>query len=70
MLIAFASRRKGQEKLDDQSLGKLGVTFGVLRRLGFSEERVFECLKVIPTVELEDAFDWVNINGSFEGIEC
>lgn len=53
---------KRPEKLDDKYLGKLGLAFGVLRRLGFSEERVFECLKAIPTVELEDALDWLYLN--------
>lgn len=40
-------------------LSRLGVTYGVLRRLGFSEERVEECLRAISGVELEEAFDWV-----------
>ncbi|KAG9018209.1 hypothetical protein FRB90_011844, partial [Tulasnella sp. 427] len=52
-------RRKAPKKADDENLGKFGVTFGVLRRLGFSEERVLECLTAIPSVELEDALDWL-----------
>lgn len=40
-------------------LGRLGITYGVLRRLGFSEERVEECLWAINGTELEEAFDWV-----------
>ena len=40
-------------------LGRLGITYGVLRRLGFIEEKVEECLRAINGVELEEAFDWV-----------
>ena len=40
-------------------LSRLGITYGVLRRLGFSEERVEECLDAINGTELEEAFDWV-----------
>ena len=38
---------------------RLAVTYGVLRRLGFSEERVEECLRSINGVDLDEAFDWV-----------
>ena len=38
---------------------RLAVTYGVLRRLGFSEERVEECLRSIGGVDLDEAFDWV-----------
>ncbi|KAG8948217.1 hypothetical protein FRC00_008703, partial [Tulasnella sp. 408] len=61
-----APRSKRPEKLDDKYLGRLGLAFGVLRRLGLSEERVFECLKAIPTVELEDALDWLYLHCSEE----
>lgn len=40
-------------------LPRLGITYGVLRRLGFSDERVLECLKSIPGVDLDEAFEWV-----------
>lgn len=30
-----------------------------MRRLGFSEERVEECLRAISGVDLEEACDWV-----------
>lgn len=48
------------EEPEDKVLGKLAVTYGVLRRLGFSEARVEECLKSINGVSLEDAYDWVS----------
>lgn len=40
-------------------LSRLGITYGVLRRLGFTEEIVEECLRGISGIELEEAFDWV-----------
>ena len=40
-------------------LSRLGITYGVLRRLGFAEETVEECLRVVNGVDLEEAFDWV-----------
>ena len=43
-------------------LSRLGITYGVLRRLGFTEERVEGCLRGINGVELEEAFDWVTIH--------
>jgi ATP-dependent RNA helicase DHX29 len=43
-------------------MAKLGVTYGVLRRLGFSEERVEQCLRAIRSVGLEEAYEWVRIS--------
>ncbi len=41
-------------------VAKIAITYGVLRRLGFSEEKVVECLEAIPGIELEEAYDWVS----------
>jgi hypothetical protein len=38
---------------------RLGITYGVLRRLGFSQDRVDECLRAIQGVDLEEAYEWV-----------
>ena len=38
----------------------MAITYGSLRRLGFSEARVEECLQAISGVELEEAIDWVS----------
>lgn len=51
--------RKLDEGNEEKVLSRLGITYGVLRRLGFTEERVGECLRAINGVELEEAFDWV-----------
>ncbi|ESK98316.1 atp dependent rna [Moniliophthora roreri MCA 2997] len=56
--------RKPIEEPEDKVIGKLAITYGALRRLGFSEERVQECLKAINGVELEEAYDWLYMNCS------
>lgn len=46
----------------DKVLTRLAITHGVLLKLGFSKERVEECLKALGTSwDLEDAFDWVRL---------
>lgn len=47
------------DESEDKAIARLGVTYGVLRRSGFSEERVEECLRAISGVDLEEACDWV-----------
>lgn len=44
---------------DDNALFRLGVTYGVLRRLGYSEETVAGCLEAIDGIDLEEAHEWV-----------
>lgn len=39
---------------------QIGITYGVLRRLGFEEDVVLKCLKEAPGIDLEQAFDWVS----------
>lgn len=43
----------------EKALLKMGIAYGVLMRLGFSEDRTLECMRTIPNFELDDAFDWV-----------
>ena len=54
------SERRPLEDSEDKALAKLGVTYGVLRRLGFSEDRVEECLRSISGVDLDEAYEWVS----------
>ncbi|KAF8922394.1 P-loop containing nucleoside triphosphate hydrolase protein [Mucidula mucida] len=51
--------RRAVDTSIDKFLTKLGITYGVLRRLGFSEERVLQCLKEITTADIDDACDWL-----------
>lgn len=46
---------------EDKAIAKLAISYGVLRRLGFSEERVEECLRSSSVgLDLEDAYEWVS----------
>ena len=45
--------------MDEKALTRFGVTFGVLRRLGYSEEIVLRCLESVDGLDLEEAYEWV-----------
>ena len=45
---------------EEKLLARMGITYGVLRRLGFSETRVQQCLQAMRGVDLDEAYDWVN----------
>ena len=49
------------EETEEKVISRLGITYGVLRRLGFLDELVEKCLRSINSTELEDAFDWVSV---------
>ncbi|KAJ7925913.1 P-loop containing nucleoside triphosphate hydrolase protein [Mycena leptocephala] len=57
------------EESEDKAIGKLGITYGVLRRIGFTEERVEECLRAIRGVDLEEAYDWLYLHCTEEELE-
>lgn len=40
---------------------RLAVTYGVLRRLGFAEDKVEQCLRAISGAALEEAYEWVSL---------
>ncbi|KAJ6604782.1 P-loop containing nucleoside triphosphate hydrolase protein [Mycena vulgaris] len=61
--------RKPLEESEDKAIGKLGITYGVLRRIGFTEDRVEECLRAIKGVELDEAYDWLYVHCSEEELE-
>ncbi|KZT74762.1 P-loop containing nucleoside triphosphate hydrolase protein [Daedalea quercina L-15889] len=53
----------------EKALARMGVTYGVLRRLGFSEGRVEECLRSIKGVDLEEAVDWLHLHCTEEELD-
>ncbi|KAJ7631081.1 P-loop containing nucleoside triphosphate hydrolase protein [Roridomyces roridus] len=61
--------KKSVDEPEDKAISKLGITYGVLRRLGFSEERVEECLRAIRGVELDEAYDWLYLHCSEDELE-
>ncbi|EJD52139.1 P-loop containing nucleoside triphosphate hydrolase protein [Auricularia subglabra TFB-10046 SS5] len=54
---------------EEKVLARLGITYGVLRRVGFSEDRVIECLNAISGTELDDAFEWLYLHCPEEELE-
>ncbi|KAE9410967.1 hypothetical protein BT96DRAFT_244345 [Gymnopus androsaceus JB14] len=54
--------KKTLDETEEKAVTKLAITYGVLRRLGFTEERVEECLVAINGVELEEAYEWLYMN--------
>ncbi|KAJ7235880.1 P-loop containing nucleoside triphosphate hydrolase protein [Mycena haematopus] len=65
----LAEGRKPLEESEDKAIGKLGTTYGVLRRIGFTEERVDECLRAIRGVDLDEAYDWLYLHCTEEELE-
>ncbi|KAJ7170010.1 P-loop containing nucleoside triphosphate hydrolase protein [Mycena filopes] len=61
--------RKPLEESEDKAIGKLGTTYGVLRRIGFTEERVEECLRAIKGVDLDEAYDWLYLHCTEDELE-
>ncbi|KAF4623096.1 hypothetical protein D9613_001917 [Agrocybe pediades] len=49
---------------EDKLIGRLGITYGVLRKLGFSEERVQECLRSVDGIAMDEALDWMFLHCS------
>ncbi|OBZ78804.1 putative helicase C15C4.05 [Grifola frondosa] len=47
---------------EEKAIARLATTYGVLRRLGFSESRVEECLRAIQGVDLDEAFEWLHVH--------
>ncbi|KAI0374315.1 P-loop containing nucleoside triphosphate hydrolase protein [Pilatotrama ljubarskyi] len=53
---------KSVDEPEEKALVRLAITYGVLRRLGFSESRVEECLRAIPGVDLDEAVEWLHLH--------
>ncbi|KAG1755151.1 P-loop containing nucleoside triphosphate hydrolase protein [Suillus paluster] len=61
--------RKLLEEAEEKTVTRLGITYGILRRLGFSQDRVDECLRAIQGVDLEEAYEWFYVHCSEEELE-
>jgi ATP-dependent RNA helicase DHX29 len=61
ILLSLPGERKLLEEPEEKTVARLGITYGVLRRLGFSQHRVDECLRAIQGVDLEEAYEWVHL---------
>jgi ATP-dependent RNA helicase DHX29 len=61
--------RKLLEETEEKLVTRLGITYGVLRRLGFSQDKVDECLRAIQGVDLEEAYEWLYTHCSEDELE-
>jgi hypothetical protein len=44
---------------EDKVIAKVATLFGTLGQLGFTRERIEECLRAVKTLDYEEALDWV-----------
>lgn len=61
--------KKLLEEPEEKLVTRLAITYGVLRRLGFSQDRVDECLRAIQGVDLEEAYEWLYTHCSEDELE-
>ncbi|KAH0590581.1 hypothetical protein H2248_000717 [Termitomyces sp. 'cryptogamus'] len=57
--LSSCEAKKMLEESEDKAIARLGITYGVLRRLGISESRVEECLRAIQGVDIDEAIEWL-----------
>ncbi|KAG6832456.1 hypothetical protein H0H92_001502 [Tricholoma furcatifolium] len=62
VLDTTSEAKKVLEEPEDKAIARLGITYGVLRRLGISESRVEECLRNIQGIDLEEAIEWLYLH--------
>lgn len=60
MLIRYSADKSTIDEPGEKVITRLAITYGTLRRLGFSEDVVEECLRSINGVELDEAYQWVS----------
>ncbi|KAH9042390.1 P-loop containing nucleoside triphosphate hydrolase protein [Lactarius hengduanensis] len=69
LALARDSQRGKANISDHTALPRLGITYGVLRRLGYPEEIVGRCLQSINGVDLEEAHEWLFMYCSDEELQ-
>ncbi|KAF9229432.1 P-loop containing nucleoside triphosphate hydrolase protein [Gyrodon lividus] len=50
------------DQTEEKAATRLAITYGVLRRLGFTEDWVEECLRATHGVELDEALEWLFVH--------
>ena len=60
IILCVSQAPKPIEESEEKAIGRLAITYGVLRRLGFDEALVENCLRSVSGVELEEALQWVS----------
>ena len=50
---------------EEKLLSRIAGLFLILRKCGFAQDQVEECLRAVPRLELDDALDWVRAAADF-----
>lgn len=45
---------------EDKVIAKVATLYGTLEQLGFTKERIEECLRAVKVLELDEVLDWVS----------
>ena len=61
ILTVLISVHRPINDTEEKAVMRLALTYGVLRRIGFLEDRVMDCLNAISGYDLDEAYDWVRI---------
>lgn len=48
-----------QTASEDKSMPQMGMIYDVLRKLGFDEERVSQCLRMVDVLDIDAAYEWL-----------
>ncbi|KAH7883709.1 P-loop containing nucleoside triphosphate hydrolase protein [Phlebopus sp. FC_14] len=57
------------DQSEEKAVTRLAITYGVLRRLRFTEDWVERCLRAIRGVGLDDAYEWLYIHCPLNELE-
>ncbi|GAA5869879.1 hypothetical protein JCM1840_007661 [Sporobolomyces johnsonii] len=55
---------------EDKVVAKVATLFGILEQLGFTPERIEECLRAVRVMELDDCLDWLFLHCNAEELAC
>ncbi|CAE6476966.1 unnamed protein product [Rhizoctonia solani] len=62
LIRAMDSVPKLIQEPEAKVLPRLAITYGTLRGLGLPENKIEECLKAIPDIDIDSAIDWLVLN--------
>ncbi|GAA5938098.1 hypothetical protein JCM10213_000830 [Rhodosporidiobolus nylandii] len=55
---------------EDKVIAKVATLFGILEQLGFTAERIEECLRAVKVLELDDCMDWLFLHCDTSELSC
>ncbi|GAA6012163.1 hypothetical protein JCM10207_005153 [Rhodosporidiobolus poonsookiae] len=55
---------------EDKVVAKVATLYGILEQLGFTAERVEECLRKVKVLDLDDCMDWLFLHCDHSELSC